>query len=341
MAERASWTRIGNIAIACLSILTACATASPSRGGLQRLDARDAIENREATGDFSDWMSRHKNELKDLPLNRVTLLGSHDAASKDVRQGSPPATGYLTHNNKHLHRHATARDVDAARCQSVSIAGQLTSGVRYLDLRVAHQDGAYFGMHMWLSTPFFGPDSVMAQIKAFTAAHPDEVLILYFQHLYSSDGPMTEAQSAALFGLVERELPGLLIPKNDFSRLTYGEIWRGRGRIILMSGMAASLPFVWSDQALDSTWFDQQRPQTLVAALDAVVASWRAGDDAAKLRHLQAMTTTGEKLAAARVTNALIREKLAGDWRDAPISVVQVDDAAFSGIMPLLLQRLQ
>lgn len=341
MAGTTFWLRI--VHVVCMAVvfpLAACSAAPPPRTVAADFDSHAALEDQEHIDNHSNWMSRHKNKLKDLAINQVTLLGSHDADSKDVHKGSPPATGYLTHHNKHIHRHASAKDVGSARCQASSIAEQLKAGVRYFDMRVAYQDGAYFGMHMWLSTPFFGPGSVMDQIKVFMAAHPDEVLILYFQGIYSETGPMTDAEAAALFGLVADELPGLLLPKSDFSRLTFGEIWQGQGRVILMSDKATSLPFVWSDQALDSTWFDQQDPQELVSELDGVVASWRAGQSASKLRHLQAMTTTKTKIASARITNALVRDKLLGAWRDAPISVVQVDDAAHAEIMSILIHTL-
>jgi hypothetical protein len=286
-------------------------------------------------------MSRHKEELKDLPINQVTLLGSHDAASWNIHKGYPPATGYLTHHNKHITRHASAKDVRSARCQSTSIANQLKSGVRYLDLRVAYQDGAYYGMHMWLSLPFFGSGSVMAQIEDFMATHPDEVLVLFFQQLYSSTGPMNDAEAAALFTQVAQEVPGIFIPKNDFSRLTFGEIWKGQGRVILMSEKATNLPFVWDAKELDSTWFNQEDPEILISELDKVVASWEAGRSASKLRHLQAMTTTKDKLSTAQVTNALVRARLEADWQQAPISVVQVDDSATSEIVSILIKRLK
>ena len=293
-----------------------------------------------ASASHGSWMARHRNQLAPLALARVSLLGSHDAGSCDVAEGNPPVSGYLTHHGKHITRHASAKDVLSARCQGNSIAAQLEAGVRYLDLRVASQDGGYFAVHEWLSTPLFGPGSVIAQIGGFLASHPEEVLVLDVAELYSATGEMNDGEAAALLNMISSQLPGLLLPTGNTATLTFGEIWSQHGRVVLLCGKARDLPFVWDNGVLDSHWFNQKDPETLMSDLDGVVDAWRAGQSASRLRLLQTMTTTGTKLKTARTTNALAQARLAGPWRGAPVSVFQVDDAAHCGLMPLLLAAL-
>jgi hypothetical protein len=122
-------------------------------------------------------------------------------------------------------------------CQSASIKAQLEYGVRHLDLRIAHQDGQYWGTHMWLSTPAFGPRGVFTQIKAFLREHPDEIIILIGEHLYSERAPMTPPEAVAFYRKVEDEFGSLLVECGDFSQTTFGDIWAGSGRVILIAGV--------------------------------------------------------------------------------------------------------
>ena len=329
----------------------------------------------------ADWMSEHKEQLKDLPINQVTLLGSHDSASCDIHVGSPPVSGYLTHSGKHKKWPATEKDVGSAVCQSASIKAQLEYGVRHLDLRIAYQDGQYWGTHMYISTPAFGPGGVFTQIKEFMRDHPDEVIIMTGEHLYSEIAPMTSDEAAVFYNKLEQELGDLLIQSGDLSTLTYGKIWEGKGRIILIANVEtgwggpaphsgkhkhkhskkptyqetqgadyeesssdidiADEPFLWDGHAVDSTWMDEKDPDVLISDLRTVVDKWRNGESSDKLRRLQAMTTTGDKLGAAMATNAKIKEMMQAEWKNAPISVLQVDDAVNSGLMPLLVEKVE
>ena len=327
--------------------------------------------------DYADWMSQNKERIRPLTINQLTLLGSHDSASCDVRAGSAPASGYLTRKDHHISHHASESDLRSAICQDASIRAQLDAGVRHFDLRIAHDKGEYWGMHMWLSTPAFGPGGVFTQVKDFLRDHPDEIVILAAEHLYSDKGPMTPGQAAAFYKRVEKEFGDLLAPTGDFARTTYGDLWSGRARVILIacpeceesvavepsqfrskhrhghsskpaapatpdSGPADILddPYLWCGLEVDSKWLDEKSQEVLIAGLDGLIARWRAGTSAAKLRRLQAMVTAGHKLADAKVTNPMVLKKLQTDWADAPISVVQVDDAVHSGLMPALIDKL-
>jgi hypothetical protein len=234
-------------------------------------------------------------------------------------------------------------DVTSARCQSASIKDQLRYGVRYLDLRIAWQDGAYWIEHMWVSTPLLGDRGVLMQIKEFLREHPEEVIILHMQELCSDTGRMSSAQAGAYFQLIGQEFGSLLAPRGDFASTTFGNIRAAGANLIVVADVEHSVePFIWYEHQVDTKWMDKEDPAELASALNSrVIAGWRRGDCAEKLRVLQAMTTTKHKILKARKTNAEIKKRLKSDWKDAPINVVQVDDSVNSGIMPVLIERLK
>jgi len=292
---------------------------------------------------YADWMAKNKDAIKDLPINQIPLLGSHDAGSCDVDSDSPPCKGYLTHSGHHIHRMPKGSDITSARCQSATIKDQLRYGVRYFDLRIAKQDGAYWIEHMWMSTPLFGEGGVFAQIKDFLREHPQEVIILHMQELYSDTGRMNKDEAEAYFQLVKQEFGASLATQGDFSSTTLSNIWAAGANIIVVADVKkSSESFIWYEHQVDTKWMDKQNPTELADALDAnVISGWRRGDCAGKLRVLQAMTTTKHKIVNARKTNAEIKKRLESDWKDAPINVVQVDDSVNSELMPVLIERLK
>ncbi|HPS20074.1 MAG TPA: hypothetical protein PKY78_03705 [Candidatus Omnitrophota bacterium] len=292
---------------------------------------------------YADWMEKNKDILKNMPINQIPLLGSHDSGSCDVSPDSPPCKGYLTHSGHHIHRMPKGSDVTSARCQSASIKDQLRYGVRYLDMRIAWQDGAYWIEHMWMSTPLLGEEGVFAEIKAFLREHPQEVIILHMQELYSETGRMNDDEAEAYFQLIKQEFGAALALKGDFASTTIGDIRAAGANIIVVADVeSSSEPFIWYERQVDTKWMNKEDSVELADALnDRVISGWRRGDCADKLRVLQAMTTTKHKIVKARETNAEIKKRLESDWKDAPINVVQVDDSVNSGIMPVLIKRLK
>lgn len=306
-------------------------------------DENISTDSQDIDATYADWMTQNREALKNLPINRVPILGSHDAGSCDVKRESSPCHGYLTHSGHHITRMPYGTDVTSARCQSASIMDQLRYGVRYFDLRIAWQDGAYWIEHMWMSTPLFGEGGVFTEIKDFLHKHPEEIIILNMQALYSETGEMTAEEAAAYFKTVNNEFGAVLAPAGDFVSVTLGSLWAGKGRLIVIGNVERTAePFLWDVRKVDSRWMDKQNSDELCDELNSVVVSdWRDGNSADKLRVLQAMTTTKHKILKAKETNARIRERLKSDWKDAPINVVQVDDSVNSGLMPLLIDRLK
>ncbi len=288
-----------------------------------------------------DWMWNNKEKLKDLTLNRIVLLGSHDSSSRDIHEGSLPVTGYLTHHGKHIHRLAKEKDVGSARCQSATILEQLTYGVRYLDMRIAHQDGEYWGTHMWLSTPLFGDGGVFTQIKGFLAAHPGEIIIVNLNELYSDKKPMNKEQKKSFYKKMGKEFGALLVPRGDFAMTPLSSLWKSGGRIVAIGDVTADPEndFIWDRRDVDSQWMNEQDPEACCSKLTAVLLEWKNNPSSNKLRVLQGMTTTENKLEDGTKTNELLRKLFKSDWKGYPVNIIQVDNAVNSGLMPVVFER--
>jgi hypothetical protein len=298
----------------------------------------------EHTGGHPDWMSKARSLIQDLPINQVPILGAHDASSCYLNENSPPSTGYLEHDGKHLTHLPGAEGVSRGKCQSVSITGQLNYGVRYLVLPIAYQDGQYWTIHMWLAKPLFGDDGLFQEILAFLNNHPDEIILLNLRApLFSDTGPMTTKQEIAFYKKLYNELKGWLIPKGNFGQTTFGQIWQGTGRLLIIGNPAGDnpdYPFIWDENKKEDVWMDTQDPNELMSDLTNELKSWTSHPTPGYLFVLQGMTTTKEKLQNAEITNSMLRQMLQNEWHGYPINILQVDDAAKSGLIPLLLGEI-
>ena len=102
------------------------------------------------------WMKSLGNSADGLYITQFPLPGSHDAVS------------YGTINEK-------------SKTQEKSIKEQLMAGFRYFDLRVRVDNGVFFGHHGAdeVRDNQYAPN-IFNDIKEFSEAHPEEIIILNF-----------------------------------------------------------------------------------------------------------------------------------------------------------------
>jgi len=290
------------------------------------------------------WMTEYKSTLWNLPINKVPILGAHDATSCYLKEDSPPSTGYIEHDGNHLTHLPGDEGISRGKCQSVSITNQLNAGVRYLVLPIAYQNGQYWSIHMWLAIPLFGDGGLFQELTSFLNDHPDEIILLNLRApLYSDKGPMTAKQEVEFYKKLYDELKALLVPKGNFGKTTFGQIWNGDGRLLIIGnpeGDNPSYPFIWNENEKEDVWMDTTDPTALMTDLTNELNTWTNNPNPDYLFVLQGMTTTREKLQNAQITNSLLRQQFETNWKKYPINIIQVDDAAKSGLMPFLLNRL-
>ena len=176
------------------------------------------------------WMSR----LDDgLPLNRLTIPGTHDSATQYVQLAF------------------------FSKCQALSVGEQLEAGFRYLDIRLGEDgEGGLKLMHGFTDCKTgFGPqcealalDAVLEQCYGFLAAHPTETVLFAVKQEH---GDLSAAEFQTLLDSYIQKAPnGWLLTDSVPS------LGQARGKLILLRryadeaglGTRAGIPFLWADQ---------------------------------------------------------------------------------------------
>ncbi|MEU8525700.1 phosphatidylinositol-specific phospholipase C [Streptomyces sp. NPDC048629] len=108
-----------------------------------------------------DWMAGHGDPT---PLQKLTIPGTHDSGAR---------YGGLW-----------------SECQNTTIAQQLASGIRFLDVR-CRVTGGSFAIHHGSSYQNMMFGDVLVACRDFLAAHPSETVLMRVKQEYSSDSDAT------------------------------------------------------------------------------------------------------------------------------------------------------
>jgi hypothetical protein len=178
-----------------------------------------------------DWMRDLGNDIADVPLNELTIPGSHDMGTYGIDSDSNVSQdGQLP---------SAACDVSHAACVSWSRAQdssetaqeELTEGIRYFDVRVCGKsDDSILDIPedwpLFTSTTCHGLegaalDPILQDTRAFVLAHPAEVVILDINHEFQADPNTIASQVDAAFALPDGGSlmipPQYCIPGNEES----------------------------------------------------------------------------------------------------------------------------
>lgn len=188
--------------------------------------------DRSAVEGSADWMAR----LDDgLPLNRITLPGTHDSATQYVQLAF------------------------FSRCQGLSVKEQLEAGFRYLDIRlgVDEEKGALKLMHGFTDcrtgasreSELLYLDELLRACYAFLTEHPGETVVFAVKQEHG-DTPVAEFETM-LDACVQRAPEFWLLTD------TIPSLGEARGKLLLMRryadeaglGSRAGLPLLWADQS--------------------------------------------------------------------------------------------
>ena len=215
------------IALAGGALLLYCPTGTPAK----RDYSDDADEGVWESVSAADWMAKVDGALT---LSEISMPGTHDSATEYV---TLPLIG---------------------RCQDSSIAQQLDMGVRVLDIRLNTHDNGDGTVSLTLSNSILDCkasasltadalsfDAVVADCRAFLAAHPTETILMLVKHEHGdADARQVEDALLASFG----DGGGLYTENRDPA---LDEV---RGKIVLARRYGAGeeglsgLNFCWADQ---------------------------------------------------------------------------------------------
>ncbi|GAA4778792.1 phosphatidylinositol diacylglycerol-lyase [Olivibacter ginsenosidimutans] len=108
----------------------------------------------------ADWMSYLPDTVS---INQLSIPGTHDSGARHEPIGG------------------------TAKTQNLSIADQLTAGVRFLDIRCRHYQGA-FVIHHGSIYQQLNFDDVLLACKTFLQQHPSETIVMSVKEEYNAEG---------------------------------------------------------------------------------------------------------------------------------------------------------
>ncbi|XP_028977298.1 PI-PLC X domain-containing protein 1 [Esox lucius] len=138
---------------------------------------------------LDSWMGHLPSALWEVPLWNLAIPGSHNAITYclDKSDRSPvdlTQPDLLQKLDKYMKPLIRPFFHKWGVTQELTVKEQLDSGVRYLDLRIAHRPNDtttdlyfYHGVYTTLTV-----ETVLQEIRAWLDAHPREVVLLSFSH---------------------------------------------------------------------------------------------------------------------------------------------------------------
>jgi 1-phosphatidylinositol phosphodiesterase len=170
--------------------------------------------------DVGAWMGAHGDGT---PLQRLTIPGTHDSGARFGGAWS--------------------------ECQNTTIAQQLDSGVRFLDVR-CRVTGGSFAIHHGASYQNMMFGDVLVACRDFLAAHPSETVLMRVKQEYSEE---SDATFRAVFDdYLDRRGWRSLFRIGDALPL----LGEARGRVVLLADNGGLPGLRWADPAVFSVQDD-------------------------------------------------------------------------------------
>ncbi len=211
------------------------------------------IERCKTSPTFPSWMTNNAEALGQRPLSQVVMAGAHDALTGTYEKNS---TGFQW----------------LVQTQDLNLWGLLQAGVRAFDLRFCTPEGqpsSFYGCHGGYLDEKVSPTTVTEDLKAFTNANPQEILVIGFRF---DDPKGNEADRKNICSEFFKDFRHLMVPTltSDGTLIdattTLDEIWNlpGSPRIIFQSESGACNQFYsdrsmsqFSDRDLDWGYWNQ------------------------------------------------------------------------------------
>ncbi|XP_005735005.1 PI-PLC X domain-containing protein 1 isoform X1 [Pundamilia nyererei] len=215
-----------------------------------------------------DWMSALPEELWDVPLTHLAIPGSHDAMSYCLDINSPLVRAesdffrlldgvFSCFTRPAIFRWATTQDK--------TIEEQLSMGIRYFDLRVAHKPNdsssdLYFTHVIYTHVTVL---ETLESVAAWLEAHPKEIVILACSHFEGMDDKCHESFIWSL-----KKLFGSKLCPQKESALTLRSLWASGYQVILSyeCQLAVRHQELWPP--VPYWWANQRRAHGVMTYLD-------------------------------------------------------------------------
>ena len=219
---------------------------------------------------YSNWMSNLTNEKQLCPLKDLVIPGSHDSGTFFLDQTAEigPDEPDMIHNLASVFGKLAKNTVyNWSVTQNLNIYKQLTSGIRYLDLRIAlhPQKNELRIIHGLYGCAV---EEVLQDVRLFVNEHPKEVVLLDFNHFYNMDIDAHFRLADSLLGMFGEILRS---PGKFGANVTLQELWGNAENVIIFyhnSDVVNSYPCFWSSNFITSPFANTADRKVLLEFLN-------------------------------------------------------------------------
>ncbi|KAL2090001.1 hypothetical protein ACEWY4_014689 [Coilia grayii] len=215
----------------------------------------------ENDSNYGDWMSSLSEELWDVPLSNLAIPGSHDTMSYCLDITSPLVRSesdtfrildglFYCFTRPAIYRWATTQ----ARLHEKGIVEQLTAGIRYFDLRIAHKphdksDDLYFTHVIYTYVTVM---ETLQEISSWLDSHPKEIVILALRQF---EGLSEKLHETFIYSL-KRTFASKLCPRTE-PVTTLRRLWSLKYQVVLSYDDQAAarhddlwpaVPYLWANK---------------------------------------------------------------------------------------------
>lgn len=164
--------------------------------------AADAIPKTSGDQVLANWMTTLPRRIRELPLISIAIPGSHNTMMYQVLKDSPAAPD-APRGLQTLNRLFPACVQSWIVTQTYTVRQQLEHGIRYLDIRTSFRKGQFMFCHGLYACDSLQP---LEEVNRFLEAHPKEVVILDFQHVYQCDRTLHQKYCDTIISIFGRKI---------------------------------------------------------------------------------------------------------------------------------------
>ncbi|XP_028129873.1 PI-PLC X domain-containing protein 3 [Diabrotica virgifera virgifera] len=221
-------------------------------------------EFRDLADDLENWMSRLPQNVRQIPITNISIPGSHDSFTANITKDSdisPDAEDIVKELSilGPLFKEVIAR---WSRTQSFLANDQLIRGIRYFDIRTSTKEGTdeFYIVHSLYSVPLQG---CLNEINAFLSTHPQEVVILDFQHFFGFDDSIHKRLTQDIINT----FGGKLIPyTNEINTITLKSMASNKYQIFVIYRVKGTT--FWPAETFPNPWPNVDSKEALINSLD-------------------------------------------------------------------------
>ncbi|XP_066596724.1 PI-PLC X domain-containing protein 3 [Prorops nasuta] len=220
------------------------------------------------SNNLESWMSLLSPSLKKLPIIQLAIPGSHNSMTYTIMPENdigPDEPAYIRMLGCICTFAAKPIIFNWSITQDSTIIQQLNGGVRYLDLRVATKSASndFYFLHGLYGEKI---NKSLEDILNWLNHHPNEIIILDFQHFYS----FSHYDHEKLIKLITNMFHGKLCPVYEtFNHITLEWLSSLKNQIILIYRdiNARNHAYFWPNNFWPTPWPNTTSTDRLIAFL--------------------------------------------------------------------------